>query len=506
VVGLTVGPGYSFAADLPASGEATAHQVALPHLLSDADATRYREIFKLQADEQWQEADRQAAQLRDRLLMGTVEAQRYLGLSYPATYDQLRDWLRANADAPDAPMIYALAMKERPRDETAPTKPLIGDSPVVADGPHHPLGAGDEGPSIHHKSTTEWRAALASWRGGRFTRAKEEFEAIAQSGNRSPWTISGAAFWAARAELRCDHPELFNYWLGVAAQHPRTFYGLLARRTLGLDPYVDVDPEGFGELDAQILTGVDGGRRALALIEVGEPRRAEAELRALALRASTNLLQSILALTDRANMDDLSVEIAAQIGTDDEENEDGAQYPMPHWKPRGGFQVDRALLYGVMRQESKFRPVAHSHSGASGLMQLMPATARTMSQHTGIHGQLADPAVNLALAQQYILELMNDGRVNGNLLYFAVAYNRGPGTLPRAKAVEGTRDDPLLFVESINNRETRIFLHQVLTNYWIYRLRLRQPTPDLDALAAGEWPIYTALDDSAGLTVRHAQN
>jgi soluble lytic murein transglycosylase-like protein len=178
---------------------------------------------------------------------------------------------------------------------------------------------------------------------------------------------------------------------------------------------------------------------------------------------------------------------------------------MPRWAPQTGFQVDRALLYGLMRQESKFHPVARSRAGAAGLMQLMPATARIMAQHTGLHGRLADPAINLALGQQYILELLNDSRVNGNLLYFAVAYNRGPGTLSRAKS-DGDRTDPLLFVECISNRETRSFIHQVLTNYWMYRLRLRQPTPDLDALAAGEWPIYTALDDSAGITVRHAQN
>ena len=67
-------------------------------------------------------------------------------------------------------------------------------------------------------------------------------------------------------------------------------------------------------------------------------------------------------------------------------------------------------------------------------------------------------------------------------------------------------DDPLMFVESIDSRETRLFIHQVLTNYWIYRLRLRQPTPDLDALAAGEWPIYTAQDDGAEAQIRHAEN
>jgi len=115
-------------------------------------------------------------------------------------------------------------------------------------------------------------------------------------------------------------------------------------------------------------------------------------------------------------------------------------------------------------------------------------------------------AVNLALGQEYVIELLNDSRVNGNLFYFAVAYNRGPGALPSVQTHAGSQADPLLFIESITNRETRSFIHQVMTNYWVYRLRLGQSTPDLDALAAGEWPIYTALDDRVMPAVRHADN
>lgn len=484
----------------------------MPHPLSDEDAARYRDIFRLQAANNWTEADRLIAGLSDRLLMAPVQAQRYLSPRYRATYAELREWLETYADAPDAARLYALALKRHTRNEPAPVRPVIGDgrgmaalATPVSEIDSRAIGAGDEAASAHGQSA-QWLAGLAAWRANRIDRAKHDFETVAQSGDHSPWTVSAAAFWAARAELRSDHPELFNYWLGVAAQNPRTFYGLLARRTLGVDSYIDFGQSAFSELDAQILTGVDAGRRALALIEIGDNIRAETELRTLAMRASTNLLQSIVALADRANLASLSVEIGARVADAKDENHDRAEYPVPRWKPRGGFQIDRALLYGVMRQESKFRPASRNASGAAGLMQLMPSTARTMAAHTGLHGGLADPSVNLALAQQYIIELLNDDRVGGNLFYFAVAYNRGPGALPRLKEEGGNRGDPLMFVESINNRETRFFIHQVLTNYWIYRLRLGQPTPDLDALAAGEWPIYTAEDNSAETLVRHAEN
>src|SRR3546814_11560883 len=57
------------------------------------------------------------------------------------------------------------------------------------------------------------------------------------------------------------------------------------------------------------------------------------------------------------------------------------------------------------------------------------------------------------------------------------------------------RSDPLLFIESIPARETRVYVERVLTNLWIYRHRLGQPTPGLDAVAAGEWPRYTARSE-----------
>jgi soluble lytic murein transglycosylase len=452
------------------------------------------------------------AAVSDHLLLEAVEAQRYLSPSYHVKYSELCRWLDSYADAPEAMRVYALALKHQTRGDPAPAHPVTGDGPrAVARTPDtiinaRAIGVGDEAASAFRARTATWLTGLAAWRANKVDRAKRAFETAAESGEGSPWAVSAAAFWAARAELRSDHPELFNYWLGIAAKNPRTFYGLLARRTLGVDSYIDFDLPGFTALDGQVLNGIAAGRRALALIQIGDNVRAEAELRALAQDAAGNLLESILAVADRANMVSLAINLTPRVADSSDDDRNRVQYPVPRWKPRGGFQVDRALLYGLMRQESKFRPVARNSSGASGLMQLMPSTARTMAAHTGLRGGLSDPSTNLALAQQYVIELLSDSRVNGNLLYFAVAYNRGPGALPQLQAAARNGDDPLMFVESIASRETRFFIHQVLTNYWIYRLRLRQPTPDLDALAAGEWPIYTAQDDGAEVPIRHAEN
>ncbi|HZB89834.1 MAG TPA: lytic transglycosylase domain-containing protein [Stellaceae bacterium] len=375
------------------------------------------------------------------------------------------------------------------------------------------LSAVDYGPA--YAADAHWQAGLAAWRLGRYEEAGAHFQAAARAPGQSSWAVSAAAYWAARVELRSRHPELFTYWLRIAAEHTRTFYGLLARRTLGIDDDFDFENAPFTEVDADMLEALPAGRRALALLQIGETGRAEAELRALAPRAHARLLEALVAVADRTNMPGLSLQLAARAAEGDGRHRYHALYPVPHWRPLGGFTVDRALIFAVMRQESQFSPHVESTLGAVGLMQLMPATAHAMAKRTGValaegtrhpaRSALADPEVNLALAQEYIMSLIEQQYIGNNLVLIAAAYNSGPGAVQHWKKEKALRRDPLLFIESIPSRETRNFTEHVLANYWIYRQRLNQPSPDLDALAAGEWPTYTALDNTTE-PVRHAEN
>ena len=77
-----------------------------------------------------------------------------------------------------------------------------------------------------------------------------------------------------------------------------------------------------------------------------------------------------------------------------------------------------------------------------------------------------------------------------------VAYNGGPGNLRKWIRELTENTDPLFFIESIPARETRGFIEGVLTNLWIYRHRLGQDTPSLDAAASGKWPVYQGLESS----------
>ena len=116
------------------------------------------------------------------------------------------------------------------------------------------------------------------------------------------------------------------------------------------------------------------------------------------------------------------------------------------------------------------------------------------------------PDLNTDLGQRYLAHLLGQKGVKGDLFHLAAAYNGGPGNLVKWKRRMGDVSDPLLFIESLPSAETRIFVERVLTNFWIYRTRLGQPTPELDALAAGDWPQYMPLDPVTRKPSKHAQN
>ncbi|MBI3710666.1 MAG: lytic transglycosylase domain-containing protein [Proteobacteria bacterium] len=352
-----------------------------------------------------------------------------------------------------------------------------------------------------------WIAGLALFRMEQFKRAAPFFEALAQTPNGQPWDIAAGAFWAARVHSRTRRFAIVNYWFGLAAEHPRTFYGLLASRALDKAPPFNWSAPVLAESDVARLMRTGAGARALALIQVGEEAKAEFELRRLYATGSPGLTRLLLAVAMRANMPGLSMKLGRELLDLDGRRHDGALYPIPRWRPIGGFEIDPALIFAFMRQESAFNPRAVSSAGARGLMQLMPATAALMDGKTfrGRADGLFDPEFNVTLGQRYIKHLLDNEIVQGDLIRLAAAYNGGPGNLARWQQKQDTRgetgDDALLFIESLPSPETRYFISRVLYNYWMYSLRLGQPTPSLDEVAAGKWPTYISDGYVKGLAL-----
>lgn len=351
-------------------------------------------------------------------------------------------------------------------------------------------------------------AGLAAWRLGRKDKAAEHFSALAVSTTATSREVATGAFWATRAYLIERRPQKVLRFLRIGASYPRTFYGQLARRMLGHG--------GLPAWEAPVLFPSEYAKlkdspyiqRAIALAQVDRRYWAEREIRTAFQAASSDSRKSLLALAVRLGLPGAELRMARSILAAEGDAYDRALFPLPPWKPEGGFKVDRAVLFALMRQESGFNSRAKSGAGARGLMQLMPRTASFMARDRSLRGRnkqkLFAPEYNVHLGQKYIVHLMTDHEFLDNLIMVVSAYNGGPGNVRKWQRRIKEADDPLMFIESLPSRENREFVRRVMANMWIYRARLGQPAPSLDALAEGRWPIYEALD-SRVTTARHQE-
>jgi soluble lytic murein transglycosylase-like protein len=326
-------------------------------------------------------------------------------------------------------------------------------------------------------------AGLAAWREQGFATAAGFFEGASTAPGASAALRAAGAFWAARAHEQSGDSQGATDWMRRAAAEPHALHGMLARRILGL-PERAADIRGvLTEADLDALDTLPAGRRAFALLQVGERARAEAELRHLWPNAQADhaIARALLLTSQAADLDTLQADLAAALHVA------GAEPALPRLRPRGGYTVNPALVYAVAQVESAFTADAVSPAGAQGLMQLMPDAAALVAGN----GQttLLDPGTNLRLGQRFLAYLSRDGAVGDNLLRVLAAYNGGPSALAKLGDAGG---DPLMFLETLPCDETRHYVQAALTSMGAYAARLHAPSPALDALAAGNWPVFSA--------------
>ncbi len=361
--------------------------------------------------------------------------------------------------------------------------------------------SGEDVPSAY------WIAGMAAWRQGDTKTAAQHFQAMAVLDTLPPWQASGAAFWAARATGRCGSADDARRWLERAARFDRTFYGQIAARMLGRASVFQWRVPRLSVRHLIAIGSTKNGYRAIAMLQIGQYDLAEQALRRIHPRGNALLAEALVALANDAGLPALALRVGNAVAAPDGATYDAALYPLPHWTPPEGFNVDRALLFAIMRQESRFETRLISRAGATGVMQLMPETAHDVGgggDYTGAaRPQLFDPQWNLMLGQRYVATLLASQPIAGNLFHLTAAYNAGPSNLLRWRQdLEGI-NDPLLFIESIPMHETRDYVRKVLANYWIYQTRLGQPTVTLDAIAAGNWPVYTPAEDKTTQVAIH---
>ncbi|HUB13786.1 MAG TPA: lytic transglycosylase domain-containing protein [Acetobacteraceae bacterium] len=536
--------------------------VALPQPLDPSDAALARQAFVLQARGELAGADRDIVRMQSDLLLGPLQAQRYLGRFHQSTAAELTAWLDHFASQPDAAAIRALLRRRLPRGAALPPLPVAAPPPNEPVPPPPPLPVADDPPPLPRQPALEAAVAarvdhgnaaaalhlidrrttlspayasllrgevarglfarnddsetlhvarqairgapaaqevglapyvggLAAWRLGRRSEARQLFVNAAEAPLATPSQRAAAAFWSARAAEQADDAPAALHWLREAAAQRTTLHGILARRMLGLPTGIVPSNALLSQADVDAIAATDAGWRAFALLQVGQPERASAELQSLwpDVRNNPPLRRALLLVAAGVGLSDCAAQLAAWNAEADPDAGDLAQVALPPLHPAGGFRIDPALVYALTRVESNFDPAAVSAAGARGLMQLMPATVQSIDSRVAV--PLHDPALNLELGQRYLLYLAAQESIGDNLLRLLASYNAGPNAYLHWAADIRDERDPLLFIEAIPNDETRRFVERTLTFSWIYAARLHLPAPSLDEMAAGSFPRFT---------------
>jgi soluble lytic murein transglycosylase-like protein len=337
-----------------------------------------------------------------------------------------------------------------------------------------------------------WVSGLASWRLGDYNAASSAFQTTARYADQRELR-AGGFYWAARAEQAVGRPSSVEPLLRAAAtssEAPESFYGLLARETLGMptrlggDPYAGFDPR---------IDQYPNVQRAIELARIGEPMLAEQMLVHQAKIGAPSEHHALIELAKRLNLPAAQLYLAkyGQYGARADATD---RYPNPNWTPVNGWRVDPALAFGHIVQESAFNRTAVSHAGAVGLMQVVPDTAQLVSRTRGLpysRGSLTDPRYNLEFGQSVIEMYRGYSSTAGQLPRVIASYNAGP--LPVGKwASINDKGDPLLWIESIPYWETRYYVPSVMRNMWVYQGIDGEDTPTLRAMAEHRWPAFPA--------------
>ncbi|WP_295482175.1 transglycosylase SLT domain-containing protein [uncultured Pseudomonas sp.] len=332
-------------------------------------------------------------------------------------------------------------------------------------------------PELRDNTVSEWRMRLLL----RLGRWEDAYELS----RRLPQDLAGSSrwrYWQARSlELaQPNNPQIPLLYKNVSRE--RDFYGFLAADRAQTPYQLNNKPLVLSQALLNKVRNTPGVRRALEFHARGQIVEGRREWYHVSRHFNRDemVAQARLAYDLRWYFPAIRTISQAQYWDDLD-----IRFPMAHRdtlvreaKVRG---LHSSWVFAITRQESAFMDDARSPVGASGLMQLMPGTAKETARKFSIPlaspAQVLDPDKNIQLGAAYLSQV--HGQFNGNRVLASAAYNAGPGRVRQwLKGAKHLSFD--VWVESIPFDETRQYVQNVLSYSVIYGQKLNVPQPLVD--------------------------
>jgi soluble lytic murein transglycosylase len=409
----------------------------------------------------------------------------------PVQAEALEDgWMRfARADAERAAATYPALVASRKLDARTASPHAL--AVALALSWSRLPGALDFFARVHpddfDERAHEWHVRAALWAGD-WKRAAAAIAAMPDTLRTQPrWQ-----YWQARASEQLG--EFARARQGYAAVIPTdNWYAALASARLDRKVTPNLQPLALSDSEISRLGAIPGFVRTRELLLCRMETEAAAEWRAALDALPPPQQAQAIGLAARWGWHHQAIATAARQRIF---NDYDLLYPRPYdaevrdASRRTGLPDE--LIYAIIRQESLYRADAGSSAGALGLMQLLPATARTTARKAGLpeptRSQLLQPAVNVPLGSSYLAGLLE--RFDGETALATAGYNAGPNAAKRWLPPEPLDLD--VWAENIPFNETRSYVQRVAWHALVFDWLETREGRDVSSLLRSVKPAPTA--------------
>ena len=301
------------------------------------------------------------------------------------------------------------------------------------------------------------------------------------------------AYWRARSLAALGKPEQAEKLFAELAGE-RHFYGFMASARAGVSPELLHAPVSRTSDQVSEVEKYPAAQRAYEFLQLGRQFQARRESHYLLTHVDSAQLKDAALIANKWGWYDQSIISFTRSGyLNDVEKRFPLAYASQFSAVGKTYDIQPAFAMAIARRESSFMPDAVSPAGATGLMQLMPGTARYLAKKNLKRSTLFEPEQNLQFGVQY-LRYLGD-KLADNPVLVSASYNAGwRKVLNWLPASNNIATD--IWIENIPYKETRNYVKAVMAYRYIYEHQLGTPSSLFEQLTNSHIPAATQIDRS----------